>query len=47
MSEATFNGLIIRANSGGFIGATFALDINGDGDFDDVGDIAPTSGFVA
>ena len=42
-TSGTFNGLVLRAVNGAFSSATFALDINGDGDFVDEGDIAPTS----
>ena len=42
-TSGTFNGLVLRAVNGTFSSATFALDINGDGDFVDEGDIAPTS----
>ena len=39
----TFNGFVLRTVNGAFSSATIALDINGDGDFVDEGDIAPTS----
>ena len=42
-TSGTFNGLVLRAVNGAFGSATFALDINGDGDFVDEGDTAPTS----
>ncbi|HNC02679.1 MAG TPA: lectin-like protein, partial [Agitococcus sp.] len=38
-----FNGFVLRSVNGDFSSATFALDINGDGDFADEGDIAATS----
>lgn len=45
-STTNFNGIVLRSPAGQlrhFVSAKFSLDINGDGDFSDVGDISPTS----
>lgn len=54
LTSSTFNGFVLRSLDGGFFGADLAVDINGDGDYLDAGDLSPTatsttvgSGYVA